>query len=259
VLERHPKDRKAKSGLDFLRTESAHGKRQSRKRLRSLYPAPPHRVGLLALPIISILAVSAALAVVPEIIGYSRQNLPGRAEMQAIKLSDEELAMPVGSGGGFSIVLTEKEAVLTFDKAKKLFSQYRDEAALVELNRLMLSNATRQVKTKARILADLVREPSFQTMPDRFAYVVVALNPGLYEGVGVIWKGLPANTSGTDTSTSFDLLVGYEDKKRLEGIVPVRANFKVAIAPDRPIEVLARVRYNNAGAFYLECIAIHEL
>ncbi len=259
VLERHPKDRKAKRGLDILRTGSAHGKRRSGNRLRSLYPNPPLRFGLIVLPVLGILAVYGALAGVPAIIEYSRQNLPGRAGMNEIMLSEEEKAEPVGSGGGFSIVLTEKDAVSTFDKAKKLFSQYRDEAALVELNRLLLSNATRQVKTKARILAGLVREPSFLSMPDKFAYAVVALNPGLYEGVGVIWKGLPANTSNTDTNTAFDLLVGYDEKKRLEGIVPVRADFRVAIAPDRPIEVLARVRSSNAGAFYLECIAIHEL
>jgi tetratricopeptide (TPR) repeat protein len=259
VLERHPKDRKAKRGLDYLRTESAHGKRQPQNRLRSLYPNPPVRFGLILLPLLVLSAAVGIVAVVPTIMEYSRKNPPGRAGVQELTLSDDERSSPVGSEGGFSIVLTEKEALAAFDKAKKLFAQYRDEAALVELNRLLLSNATRQVKTKAGILASLVREPSFLSMPDRFAYGSVEENPGLYEGVGVIWKGLPANTVGTDTSTVFDLLVGYDDKKRLEGIVPVRANFKVAIAPDRPIEVLARVRSNDAGAFYLECIAIHEL
>jgi len=179
--------------------------------------------------------------------------------MREIVLSEDEKASPVGTDGGFSIILTEKEALASFDKAKRLFSQYRDEAAMVELNRLLLSNATRQVKTKAKILSGLVREPSFLSMPDSFTYTEVAANPGLYEGVGVIWKGLPANTAGSDTSTTFDLLVGYDDKQRLEGIVPVRAGFKVTIASDRPIEVLARVRIINTHTFYLDCIAIHEI
>jgi len=259
ILERHPKDSKAKRGLNFLRTGSSQGKQRSRERLQALYPGPSARVGSVLLLLIGIIVVIGVIAFIPKIIDYSKQNLPKRPGMQGLTLSDDEKASPVGSAGGVSIVLTEKEALAAFDKAKRLFSQYRDEAALVELNRLLLSNATRAVKTKAEILARLVREPSFVSMPDRFSYAEVFANKGLYEGVGVIWKGLPANTSETDTSTSFDLLVGYNDKKRLEGIVPVRANFRIIIAPDRPIEVLARVRSNDSGAFYLECIAIHEL
>jgi hypothetical protein len=258
VLERQPKDAKARRGLDYLRTGSTQGKQRSRDRLQALYPGPSTRIGFVLVPLIGIIVIIGLVSFIPSIIDYLGQNLPKRPGMQGVSLSEDEKASPVGSVGGFSIVLTEKEALAAFDKAKRLFSQYRDEAALVEINRLLLSNATRAVKTKASILARLVREPSFLSMPDRFSYSEVLADIGLYEGVGVIWKGLPANTSGTDTSTSFDLLVGYDDKKRLEGIVPVRANFKVVIAPDRPMEVLARIRTNNAS-FYLECIAIHEL
>jgi hypothetical protein len=98
-------------------------------------------------------------------------------------------------------------------------------------------------------------------MPDRFDYSAVAAEPRLYEGVGIIWKGLPANVethADPEASTVFDLLIGYHDKKRLEGIIQVRAGFESRLTPDRPVEVLARVRNVSGEGFYLECLAIHE-
>jgi len=205
----------------------------------------------------------------PEIMRGIRETMPRRDGVSDIVLSADEQTAPVGSDGGFDIILTEKQALATFEKAKNLFSDYRDEAALVELNRLKLSNATRQVKAKATSLALYVREPSFLSMPDRYSLAEVTANPRLYEGVGIIWKGLVANvavvdsvddqaTDSTTSNTTFDLLVGYHDKKRLEGIVQVRAGFKASLTPDRPVEVLAQVRNIDGNAFFLECLAIHE-
>jgi hypothetical protein len=86
---------------------------------------------------------------------------PARPGIAEVVLTQSEQESPVGSEGGFEIILTEKDALSTFESAKKLFNAYRDEAALVEVNRLLLSNASRQVKTKAEALARYAREPSF--------------------------------------------------------------------------------------------------
>jgi hypothetical protein len=185
----------------------------------------------------------------------TRPSRPGIAE---IVLSQSEQESPVGSEGGFEIVLAEKDALSTFEAAKKLFNEYRDEAALVEVNRLLLSNASRQVKAKAEALSRYAREPSFISMPDRFAFTDVNAFPRLYDGVAVIWKGLPANIENLKAGTNFDLLVGYHDKRKLDGIVAVRAPFELRLPPDRPVEVLAKVRASTGG-FILECVAVHEL
>lgn len=258
VLERHPRDRRAKRGLGLLR-KTANGSDDAApiKRLRSLYPRPQRRWRVVAVVIAASAALTLAIAAWPAIAEALRDARPQREGVSAFSLSEAEAAAPVGSDGEFDIVLTEREALEAFDKAKRLFSDYRDEAALVELNRLLVSNATRQIKAKAAALALYVREPSFLSMPDRFSYAEVAAFPRLYEGVGVVWKGLPANIAASGSSTSFDLLVGYHDRKLLEGIVPVRMAFESRLMPDRPIEVLARVR-GQGKSFYLECLAIHE-
>ncbi|MBU0928537.1 MAG: hypothetical protein KKA67_12365 [Spirochaetes bacterium] len=258
ILERRPRDRRARRGLDYLRKSGPSTEAISTAKARRLYPAPPFRAGLVLSAVAAIAAIALAIWLYPMVASGIRSAAPRRAGVSDIALSSEESASPVGSAGGFDIVLTEKEALEAFDAAKRLFSDYRDEAALVELNRLLSSNATRQVKAKAEALARYVREPSFLSMPDRFTYADVSESPRLYEGVGVIWKGLPANVESSAGGASFDLLVGYHDKKRLEGIARVRVSFEARLAPDRPVEVLARVRNTEGSSFFLECLAIHE-
>lgn len=269
ILERSPRSKKARKGLDFLRQATVDESAFPARKIRRLYPEPPFRRGV-AVAVLSACAVlTLGVWLAPAVLRGISETMPRRDGVSDIVLSAEEQSAPVGSDGGFDFILTEKDAIATFEKAKKLFSDYRDEAALVELNRLRLSNATRQVKAKAASLALYVREPSFLTMPDRYSLADVTANPRLYEGVGIIWKGLVANAVGTSdqivpatgsagASTTFDLLVGYHDKKRLEGIVQVRAGFEASLTPDRPVEVLARVRNLEGNSFYLECLAIHE-
>lgn len=264
ILEKHPRDRVAQRGLRYLRRSSGGDETLLARKVRRLYPRPPLRWGIVALVLVAASALSLGLWLYPSLASAVNQSMPRRDGVSDIVLSSEEVALPVGSGGEFDIVLTEKEAIEAFEKAKRLFSDYRDEAALVELNRLLISNASSGVKAKAASLSRYVREPSFLSMPDSFAYSDVAVLPKLYEGVGVIWKGLPANIVSSEAnakdgpSTNFDLLVGYHDKKRLEGIVQVVARFQTRLIPDRPIEVLGRVRRGEGRAFYIECLAIHE-
>ena len=259
MLERNPADRAASRALNFVRhcSDPAELSENSRK-LRSLYPRPAFRIlpVIMALALFSLVILGWRLApLAMERLVDSRNSRPGISE---ISLSQSERDSPVGFEGGFEIILTESDAVATFESAKNLFNKYRDEAALVEINRLLLSNASRQVKTKAEALAQYAREPSFTTMPDKFAYAEVNKSPRLFNGVAILWKGLPANIESSSSGTRFDLLVGYQDKRKLEGIVEVKADFELRLPPDRPIEVLARVR-TSSGAFYLECVAVHEL
>ncbi|MGD9938306.1 MAG: hypothetical protein AB7T74_00750 [Clostridia bacterium] len=259
MLERNPSDRAARRALDFVRhcpdptTLAGSG-----KKIRSLYPLPPARFLPYALIVLVIGLGILGWFLSPVLLDLIEDSRPSRPGIAEIVLSQSEKDNPVGSEGGFEIILAEKDALSTFESAKRLFNEYRDEAALVEVNRLLLSNASRQLKAKAEALARYAREPSFTSMPDRFVFADVNAFPRLYNDVAVIWKGLPANIVNLETGTNFDLLVGYHDKRKLDGIVAVRAPFELRLPPDRPVEVLARVKASSGG-FILECVAVHEL
>jgi hypothetical protein len=64
-----------------------------------------------------------------------------------------------------------------------------------------------------------------------------------------------------DAGFSFDLLVGYDTRKVLEGIVPVNFDFSETVDPERPLEVLGRIVPISASGgegVRLEGVALHQ-
>jgi tetratricopeptide (TPR) repeat protein len=182
-----------------------------------------------------------------------------RPEIAAVVLNDAERTSPVETGGSYSYILTEKEALAGFERAKALFQAYRDNAALVILNRLILSNAAPTIREKARILRSFVSPPDFRTIKDVPAYKDVAREPALYDGCSVLWQGSAANITAAAGRTDFHFLVGYVNGQRLDGIVPVSlAADKGLVSGNLPFELLARVRSAD-GKLALDGVAIHPL
>lgn len=264
IIDRSANAKKARKALEYVRKnpEKLERKRPGKKEIKILYPSPDKT--LKPFLVLSAIILAAGLLFALSITGIrTMKNLkPEREGIADIVLSAEERNSPISNSGDFIFVLTQKEAVQAFDKAKSLFSQYRDEAAQVELNRILNSNASPQLKVKAEEMAFYVREPSFLTMPDKFTWKEIAEKPILYEGVGIIWKGKPANLMELPDNKGiiFDFLVGYHEEKKLDGIVSVNIAFQTKIDTEKPLEILARVRAdkNKPVGFYLDCIAIHQ-
>ncbi|MDR2069352.1 MAG: tetratricopeptide repeat protein [Spirochaetaceae bacterium] len=178
-------------------------------------------------------------------------------------LEREELQTPVQIGGSYRYILTKDQVVDAYNKARSLFTELRDEAARVELNRIIDSNASEAIKNKARLLLSYLEVPGFDTLKDRFPYATVAEDPGLYRDCYVIWRGMATNLDAGETVTAFDFLVGYDTRKTLEGIVPVVFNFSVPVNSEKPLEVLGRVIPVVSGdgqgtAVRLEGIALYQ-
>ncbi|MBN1243941.1 MAG: tetratricopeptide repeat protein [Spirochaetales bacterium] len=264
ILSMRPGERRAIRALDFLRANSDPvrlAELAASGRIRVLYPKPDPLAAYGPLVAIA-LAVALATLGVPAAFDLGRRLAesarPSRPGVTAVELDAADRADPVTTSGGFRYVLTEREALDSFDRAKRLFSEYRDDAALVEINRLILSNASASVKAKAEELRSWSREPDFSNLRDRFTYGDVVRDSALYEGVGVLWQGMAANVEKGAAGVAFDFLVGYDQKRRLEGIVKVSLDFEAEVPVDRPLEVLGTIRGVD-GHFVLEGIAFHEL
>jgi hypothetical protein len=166
-----------------------------------------------------------------------REGLAGSA------LEREDRDEPVQVGGSFRYILTRSQVLANYEEARALFTEHRDDAAKVALNRIIESNAAEGVKNKARLLLSYTEVPGFDTLDnrDRFSYAQVMAEPILYRDCYVIWRGMAANLKTPENATSFDFLVGYDTRNTLEGIVPVDFDFPVAVQIERPLEVLGRV------------------
>ncbi|MCK7470905.1 MAG: hypothetical protein MZU95_09050 [Desulfomicrobium escambiense] len=143
---------------------------------------------------------------------------------------------PVVAAGTFEFVLTEKEALISFERAKKLFSAWNDEAALVEINENPAFQRRPIHQEQGGDLEGFLREPDFTNVRERYSYSDVARSPRLFDGVAVLWKGQASNVREGEGGPSFDFLVGYHEKKNLDGIVAVTFRGSVRVTPGTPLE-----------------------
>jgi tetratricopeptide (TPR) repeat protein len=271
VLDLEPRNRIAKKALLVLRKNSGvdgvQGWLDSGKAHQLFPPIPnlPLTVGRLLLPLIGgflVLAFAGGILVKLEVIPLGKFTPSERGGLVGIGLEQEDRETPVQTGGTFRYILTRDQVLETYERARKLFTEYRDEAAKVSLNRLIESNASDPVKNKARLLISYMDVPGFDTLKDRFPYSEVSRDPLLYRGCYVIWRGMATNLTEGENSTSFDFLVGYDTRSTLEGIVQVGFDFSVSLNLERPLEVLGRVIPSSTAAgeddIRLEGIALHQ-
>ncbi len=137
---------------------------------------------------------------------------------------EAQLSLPAEERETAIYELSDTDIKSSYEKALDLVIQERDNAAHVEINRILRSNATNSIKAKANdLLASLYKiQPAFGNLKDNFSYKQVVQDPTLYDGCYVEWKGRIANPQqGEDGSITFDLLEGYDTKIVLEGIVRV--------------------------------------
>ena len=272
IKEKDPKNKIAKKALLIIRKYSepeAFFEWRDSGKLPQLYPPMPSpdfslkRFVITCISIAAVLVLCAGIFVrlnmLPNIIQLNRQGTRSTAEFV---LSAEERAAPVQLAGVYRFIFTSSQAVDTYDRALRLFTAHRDEAARVELNRILESNASEGVKNRARLLMDFLEVPGFHNFrrSDNFSFAQVVSEPVLYRGVHVIWRGMATNIEVQDDLTSFDFLIGYDIRRTLEGIAPVVFDRAVAVSNERPLEVLGRITPIGPGerAIRLEGISIHQ-
>ncbi|MBQ6781758.1 MAG: hypothetical protein IJP62_11110 [Treponema sp.] len=175
-----------------------------------------------------------------------------RADLSALVLSADEMKNPQEkdlSGGVYHYIMSDKEIRAAYDDARQYFQDSRDNAARVEVNRILNSNAAVSLRQKANLLQTYFEDPTFDTLTDNYTYAQVASDPILYLGCWVAWSGRITNAVAEDGSYRCDLLVGYEDLQRVDGIVPLF--FSVAPVPEidgsRSVRVLAKIGMENGN------------
>ena len=73
---------------------------------------------------------------------------------------------------------------------------------------------------------------------------------------------MAANLELGESGTAFNLLVGYDTRKTLEGIVAVTLDFAVLVNTEQPLEILGRVVPVAAPGgmdLRLQGVAVHQM
>ncbi len=167
-----------------------------------------------------------------------------RADLTALELTTDEKRTAIEtdiSGGVYRYLMSQAQVTAAYEKAQRNFQLHRDNAAQVEINRILNSNASSGVKYKAYRLMDYLEVPSFDTLSVPYSYTQVAEDPWLYKDCWVIWQGFIANAKPGDDYYNCDLFVGDEDFKHMEGFVAVTIPQPVNVETGRTVQILAQI------------------
>lgn len=263
ALNYDPNCKVAKDGLDFLRhhnTAEEIGDFIQSGEIKKLYPDPTksykQRKDILKIFTLA-LAVLAFVFLLPILVKALSTPVQKRKDLSPLVLERYEKQNAVENTGKFELVLTKDEIVETYEKAHKYFQDYRDNMAQYEVNRILLSNASDNIKNKAKLLSEYFEEPGFDTIKDIFDYKTVSSFPEAYLNCFVVWRGTATNVEALKYNMSFFLLVGYDTKTRLDGLVYVLCPFVTTIDTEIPIEVLGKVQVKQ-GELRLEGVSIYQ-
>ena len=155
------------------------------------------------------------------------------------------------------VPMDDSEVMKTMKSAMRHFQAYEDNEARFELNRILHSNASPEIRNQALGLIGNLGEPVMDDFENTYDFADVESAPLLYEGCWVLWTGMAANVIYGDEAIRFDFLVGFDDGQILEGRVPVEVPFLTVMEP-LPLEMLGRVEAGEDG-FTLAAKTLHFL
>ncbi|HUZ17991.1 MAG TPA: hypothetical protein VMV68_06370 [Spirochaetia bacterium] len=260
VQDIDPGNRHARRGLEFAKRNAAEvqlAKALESTSLRRFVPGPHPAERFLPLAAVVVLVAAIGIFVVP--LAVTRLLVPAEPARSGLQAATLESSIKlVQSGGQARYVLTVSEIRSTFNQMRDDFSHYRDNLAQRDINRLLGSNASEVVKEKARALQSFLNQPNFSTMRDSFSYQEVAKDPFLYRNCYVDWKGMVSNLKISRKEITFDFLVGYNEQKVLQGIVPVTLDFAADIRSSMPLELIGQIKATT-GQIELRGVSVHQL
>ena len=254
-----PANKIAASAVEFIRTRGDYDticRWVDTGRIEQFYPplgVNPEKVASIVIPAVCFVAgIVLVLAFFPHKNYYKGQ----RRDLTELTLTIEEKNNPQEkdlSGQTIGILLSDKQISKAYLDAMDYFQSHRDNAAQVEINRILNSNASISIKQKARVLMSYLEEPTFDTITDIPQYSAVQAEPSLYFDAWVSWGGKITNAVLNENGTySCQLLVGYESGEVVEGIVNVRFASAPNIMPDQPVKILGKI-CSEDKMIYLYC------
>ena len=243
-----PNNKTAKNAIEFIRTRGDYDticRWVDTGRIEQFYPplgVNPEKIAAITIPAVCfVLGVALVFALLP------RKNLykGERRDLTELTLSADEKNNAQEkdlSGQTYGFILNDKQISKSYVAAMEYFQSHRDNAAQVEINRILNSNASVSIKQKARVLMSYLEEPTFDTLTDNPSYGAVESEPSLYLDTWVSWGGKVTNAVINENgSYTCQLLVGYETGEVVEGIVTVNFASAPNIMPDQPVKILGKI------------------
>jgi tetratricopeptide (TPR) repeat protein len=132
---------------------------------------------------------------------------------------------------------TDKEIADSFLRVKKYIYKGKVNAAIVTLNKIMLSNASLPAKERFKVLYTFINPPDPLSIDYVPRYFEILKEPTAFEGVYVLWNGRVSGLQKRKDAADFDLLVSYKGDDTVEGIARVSIQGTYFIENKQMVEI----------------------
>ena len=171
-------------------------------------------------------------------------NVIARRGIEQIEIARSQDTI-ISLDGNPRYILNESQIASLLNTIHHDFLRKKDNDTCKNINYLLHSNTTIQVKQRMSLLSTYLSNETFATISSTDNYIDVKNEPWLYNGCFIRWKGRIANIEDNANHATFDFLIGYEDEKILDGIE--RSFLTVDYNLDNPqsIEIIGKLHTNE--------------
>lgn len=252
IKENDPTNKTAAAAMEFIRVHGDYDticRWVDTGRIEQFYPAigvNPDKIVMITVPIVAcVLGCIVAVKLLPRGMQFSGP----RADLTRLELTADEKNEAKESDlstQSYNFILSNKEITKKYNNALVYFQNHRDNAAQIEINTILNSNASLSIKKKANVLMGYLEIPDFDSINDVPSYTDVLANQALYIDCWVNWGGKISNAiTYEDGSYSCDLLVGDDSLTHYEGTINVRFESTPVIDGSHPVKILGKIIVAN--------------
>lgn len=265
IKENDPANKTADEAMEFIRVHGDYDticRWVDTGKIEIFYPplgVNPDRVAMILVPFAAcILGCILTFNLLPR----GQQYSGPRGDMTKLELTADEKSSAKEkdlSTQSYKFILSTKEITKKYEKALQYFQEHRDNAAQVEINTILNSDASLSIKKKAQILMSYLEIPDFNTISDvpSFSDVFSDKAP-LYIDCWVNWGGKISNAiTYPDGSYACDLLVGDSNLAHWEGTVTVKFDSVPNIDASQSVKILGKISLED-NSVYLKGRAVYQ-
>lgn len=264
ILENEPQNKVAKSAMEFIRIHGDYDticRWADTGRLKQFYPplgANPEKIRFIS---VGIVACFAGCIFAFSLLKSQKKFTELRQDLTKLELSDYEKSEATEKDlttQSFKYVFSAKEITKKYQNALNNFQNHKDNAAQIEVNYILNSNATLSIKKKASILMTYFEIPDFDSVRDVPSFSEVMQNELLYMDCWVDWGGKISNVMRYENGAfSCDFLIGDESLSRYEGSVKVFFESEPIIDANKYTKILAKIS-NQDGKIILKGRSVYQ-
>lgn len=252
IKDNDPSDKISAAAMEFVRIHGDYDticRWVDTGRIEQFYPPLGINPDRIFAVVIAGLACMLGCVVAFTMLPRGQQYAGPRADLTKLELTTDEKNDAKEkdlSTQSYNFILTNKEITKKYNNALQYFQAHRDNAAQIEINTILNSNASLAIKKKANVLMGYLEIPDFDSITDVPSYSDVAGNIALYLDCWVNWGGKISNAvTNEDGSYSCDLLVGDDSLSHYEGTITVHFTTTPVINVTHPVKILGKITLNG--------------